>query len=97
MKPLFIPLKREYFDAFVTGRKDEEYRPYGTRWNEQTCPVGRKVVLSLGYGNKRRATGEIVGFRQSKMVPLRSEWKACYGEKNYKTAACIKIKLDLKT
>jgi len=48
MKPLFIPLKGEYFDQFQAGTKDTEYRVYGPRWNERTCAVGREVVLSRG-------------------------------------------------
>lgn len=50
-KPLFIPLKREFFQAFKAGEKVEEYRPEGPRWNARTCRVGRPVVLSLGYSD----------------------------------------------
>jgi len=44
--PLFIPLKGEYFDAFARGEKRQEFRPWGKRWNERTCRIGRRVVLS---------------------------------------------------
>ena len=30
-KPLFIPLKREFFEAFKAGQKVEEFRPEGPR------------------------------------------------------------------
>jgi hypothetical protein len=30
-KPLFIPLKAEFFEAFERGEKDTEYRVYGPR------------------------------------------------------------------
>lgn len=59
-KPLFIPLKREFFDAFERGLKVFEYREYGPRWNERTCRVGRLVTLSMGYGN-RHVTAAIIG------------------------------------
>lgn len=53
MKPLFVPLKTEYFLAFQRGEKRTEYRPYGPRYNERTCFVGRKVILSHGYSGAR--------------------------------------------
>lgn len=63
MKPLFIPLKREYFEMFARGEKTSELRLYGPRWNEKTCALGRAVVLSLGYGKQHRLTGCITGFQ----------------------------------
>lgn len=53
MKPLFIPLRSEWFFAFARGSKDTEYRAYGPRWNENTCAVGREAILSHGYSGKR--------------------------------------------
>lgn len=53
IKPLFVPLKTEYFRAFETGAKRTEFRLYGARWNERTVVVGRQVVLSHGYSGKR--------------------------------------------
>ncbi len=91
---LFIPLRREYFDAFESGEKKEEYRPYGPRWNERTCRIGRRVVISLGYGTQRRLTGTITGFRQSAEVVASYTWRACYGAAGHKLAACIEITLD---
>lgn len=93
MSPLFIPLKREYFEAFERGEKIEEFRPYGHRWNEHTCPVGRQVVLSLGYGKQRRLFGRVVGFRIDDQPHLMPAWVHCYGNK-HKAAACIKIELE---
>lgn len=66
-RPLFLPLKAEWFDAFEKGEKGEEYRAYGTRFNEVTCTVGRSVVLSYGYGKKRRLQGKISFFRTAPM------------------------------
>jgi len=64
MKPLFIPLYTKYFDRFADGSQREELRLYGARWNESTCPVGRDVVLSKGYGRHARLVGRIVGFER---------------------------------
>lgn len=92
-KPMFIPLKREYFEAFAAGTKREEFRPEGPRWNARTCPVGRPVVLSLGYGKARRMTGVIVGYRSSAEPTKTTAWKDCYGDRAG-LAACIEIELD---
>ena len=61
-KPLFIPLKTEYYEAFIAGTKNTEYRRYGRGWNEKTCEVGREVVLSKGYGKQNRRVGVIISF-----------------------------------
>ena len=61
-KPLFIPLKKEYYEAFLEGSKTDELRLYGPRWNENTCPAGRGVLLSNGYGKKNRTIGRIWKF-----------------------------------
>lgn len=61
MKPLFIPLKREWFEAFERGEKTHEYRIYGPRWNATTCAPGRAVLLSYGYSG-RRLSGVVRSF-----------------------------------
>lgn len=61
-KPLFIPLLTGWFLKFEDGSKDTEFRPYGPRWNEGTCRVGRKATLSLGYSG-RRLDRVVTGFR----------------------------------
>lgn len=53
MKPLFIPLKTEWFRAFERGTKKTEFRLYGPRWNESTVIPGRPVTLSHGYSGDR--------------------------------------------
>ncbi|WP_257306254.1 hypothetical protein [Geothrix campi] len=93
MTPLFIPLKREYFEAFKAGTKTEEFRPYGRRWNERTCPVGRAVTLSLGYGKSHRMTGVVTGFVASTTPSDTAAWVACYGP-GQRMVACIRIRLD---
>lgn len=91
-KPLFIPLKREYFESFRTGTKTEEYRPEGPRWNGRTCAVGRQVVLSLGYGKAHRLTGVITGYRTSVEPTQTPAWRDCYGDRSG-MAACISIQV----
>lgn len=66
MKPLFIPLKTKYFDAFADGSKTVEYRRYGRQWTEQHCKIGRAVVLSKGYSGPRLRS-RVVGFKTAVM------------------------------
>lgn len=87
MKPLFIPLKREYFEAFFSGEKRQEYRPWGPRWNDRTCVIGRPVVLSCGYGKGRRLCGEIVAILKHEAPEFLPGWKECYGSR--KGSACV--------
>jgi hypothetical protein len=92
-KPLFIPLRAEYFDAFARGEKDTEYRLRGPRWNADTCAIGRRVVLSRGYGTQRRLTGIIVGFHYDLLPNTLPGWLDCYGP-HAGDAACIKIQFN---
>lgn len=62
-RPLFVPLKTQYYEAFANGTKTKEYR-YDARWNERTCAIGRPAVLSKGYGRYARLTGRVVSFRR---------------------------------
>lgn len=64
MKPIFLPLKTEYYEQFASGEKREELRRYGLRWNENTCAVGREVILSKGYGKHHRMNGRIWKFKK---------------------------------
>lgn len=93
MKPLFIPLKRKFFEAFERGEKTTEYRLRGPRWNADTCPLGREVILSLGYGKQRRLRGVIVGFHYD-TLPARNipGWLECYAP-HAGDAACIQIEV----
>lgn len=63
MKPLFVPLKTEWFRAFERGEKTTEFRLYGPRWNESTCIPGRQVTLSHGYSGER-ISAEVVRLRK---------------------------------
>ena len=95
MKPLFIPLKAEFYEDFENGLKDTEFRPYGPRWNERTCFVGREVVLSYGYGKRRRMRGVIAAFELSAEPTKTGAWIKCYGDKKG-DAACIRVRLEGK-
>ena len=76
MKPLFVPLKTEYYEAFADGSKREELRRYGPRWNDKTCAVGREVVLSKGYGKQHRMAGRISKFKRQHGSAFGSTYKA---------------------
>ena len=75
MRPLFIPLKKEYFQAFKSGNKTEELRVYGPGWNEKTCLIGREVVLSKGYGKHERLKGRIWKFKKQHGSTFGSSYK----------------------
>ena len=92
-RPLFVPLKTEFFAAFLDGSKTTEFRQYGPRWNENTCRPGRRVVLSRGYGKHHRLGGVVVGFE--KKWTASAAWLNCYGAPGW--AACIEIELDSST
>ncbi len=74
-KPVFIPLKTEYYNKFLSGDKTEELRAYGPRWNEKTCAVGRAVTLSKGYGKHSRMSGVIWRFKKQHGALFGSEYK----------------------
>lgn len=96
MNPLFIPLKTEYYDAFLDGSKREELRRYGPRWNEKTCVVGRGVVLSKGYGKKHRQAGRIWRFKRQHGSLFGSTYRAAimavFGTLDIEIA-CVSIEL----
>lgn len=96
-KALFIPLKTAYFNQFEDGSKTDELRAYGKRWNEKTCAVGRRAVISKGYGKQRRLHGVVSGFevRPGTMFgePDRTAIKECFGTLLIQIAR-ITVKLD---
>lgn len=76
---LFLPLVGWAFDAFESGDKKTEFRIYGPRWNERTCPVGRLVVLSRGYGKSKRLLGKVVSFQALDAPPDPAAWARAFG------------------
>lgn len=93
MRPLFVPLKAEFYHAFVAGSKTIEYRKYGKRWNEKTCPPGRRVTISNGYGKRNRRSGVVSTFDVGDTDYLRRDWISVYGVKPFRSAR-IGITLD---
>lgn len=77
-KPLFIPLRREWFEKIEAGTKRHEYRAYGPRWNDRTCRVGRRAVISLGYGKTRRLSRVVTSFRSLAWAEAPPEAQAIY-------------------
>jgi hypothetical protein len=65
-KPLFIPLKKEYYEAFARGRKDTEYRLYSKRWSIYNCRLGSIVILSCGYSKGNRIRARICSYKMFK-------------------------------
>lgn len=74
-KPVFIPLKTEWYNAFEAGTKQHELRKYGPRWNTEACRVGREVVISCGYGKHRRMRGVINEFTRCNASELREDYR----------------------
>lgn len=88
-RPLFIPLCGKWYDAFAAGTKDTEYRAYGPRWNERTCPRGRKVTLSRGYGKAHRMVRVVALFQRLPRHLAPIEAKTIYPSARY--FAAIKL------
>ena len=72
-KPLFIPLKKEFFEAFLSGEKTVEYRVYGARWNEKVCFPGREAILSCRYGKNRRIKGIVKSLEKKPFSELQPD------------------------
>ena len=89
-KPLFIPLITKYYEAFLEGNKNTEYRQYGARWNEKTCAIGREVALSKGYCKANRISGKIESFNKIKLSDAPVNVASIYPDAN-KFIAAIKI------
>jgi ASC-1-like (ASCH) protein len=95
MKPLFIPLRSEYFDAFASGKKTCEWRIYGPRWNEKTCTPGREVTLSKGYGKHQRLRGIILSTCKHIFDDPVHVFNRVYGEKA-KGAIAFEIRVKVE-
>ena len=95
--PLLIPLKTEWYEAFASGKKVDELRRYGPRWNEKTCRVGRPVTLSKGYGRAHRMHGVVRDFQRHPARSFGEEYQAAivdtYGTLDL-DIACIGITLN---
>lgn len=88
-KPLFIPLMSKPFADFLSGDKTFELRLYGPRWNEKTCRVGRRVVLSRGYGKKARLVGKVGGFEVSTAGEIFVDWREYFPKASADTRVAV--------
>lgn len=97
-KPLFMPLKAEYFDAFADGTKTIEYRKSGGKWNAKNCTIGRSVTLSSGYGKAKRLSATISSYSEKLPNELGADYNkwavACDTSANEKVV-CIEM-IDIK-
>lgn len=93
MKPLFCPLKTQYFNQFKNGEKNTEYRAYGKRWNENTCAIGRIITLSHGYSGER-LHGKITDFQIKNISNTNEDVMSLYRNKT-ELIACITIELHI--
>jgi len=93
IRPLFIPLRRQWFDAFRDGSKRIEWRAYGPRWNRQTAFRGRHITLSLGYSGAR-LLGTILRTRRvaRALAPLAAQ--AIYPNARYLCAIHVALDSD---
>ena len=87
MTPLFIPLRRAWFEVFAAGDKRHEWRRQGARRYARTCAIGRPIVLALGY-TRARLRGVVASFA---VRPASGDAAAIYGE----GAACAVIGIAL--
>ncbi|UDQ96844.1 hypothetical protein AAEX28_07235 [Lentisphaerota bacterium WC36G] len=92
MKPLFVPLKKQFFEAFKSGEKTAEYRKISNNFNLKTCKIGRKVTLAKGY-TKERLSGIIKSVEICHKPNSLPGWVECYGE-NEPKAIIINIEVE---
>lgn len=90
--PLFIPVKTKFYEDFLDGTKDTEYRKAGPRWNKRTCWIGRPAVISKGYGKQNRLY-RTVQFYEEKMMDTPAVIE-CYGKPTL--IACIYLPAEKK-
>lgn len=88
-KPLFLPLRKVYFEAFKNGEKLIEYRKLGKRWNPTRIRPGRAVTLSCGYSGER-LEGRIRMIWMDDDPELLPGFTECYGTEKA-TAFCMRI------
>lgn len=73
MKPVYLPVKRKWFELYVKGEKTVELRRMGTWVTAQItrygleASIGREVRIRLGHRSKQEIRGII---RDVKIYPL---------------------------
>ena len=62
MNPYFLPLKNEYYEKICNLEQDCEIRPANHRgWRQKNIYPGRFILLSSGYGKKKRIIMSVFG------------------------------------
>lgn len=89
-RPLFIPLRAKWYEAFERGERYTEWRAYGPRWNAHTCRKGRLAVLSYGYGRARRMTMKVVRFERVERGKAPPEAREIYPDAQYFAAISLR-------
>jgi len=95
-RPLFMALKTEHYLPFRSGEKRYEIRPYGARWNEETCRVGRLASVSHGYQKKGRLIRVVTRFekisgsqfKEADKASVKAIWGAEALKKEYALIYC---------
>lgn len=59
---VFVPLKDEYYTAFVDGEKSWELRGISPQYNEETIQIGRTVEIRKGYSTGDSKWGVITNY-----------------------------------
>ena len=73
VKPVYLPVKRKWFELYAKGEKTVELRRMGTRITAQItrygleASIGREVRIRLGYRGREELRGII---RDVKIYPL---------------------------
>jgi len=73
MKPVYLPVKRKWFELYAKGKKTVELRRMGTWVTAQItrygleANIGREVRIRLGYRGREELRGVI---RDVKIYPL---------------------------
>lgn len=92
-RPMFLPLRTQWFAAFRDGSKRVEWRAYGPRWNRQTAFRGRAVTLSLGYSGAR-LVGTVLRTRRVRAEDAPAAARAIYPTARYLCAIHFALESD---
>ena len=88
-KPLFIPLKTQWFRQFESGYKTIEYRAYGPRWNERVCRPGREAIISHGYGKSERLRRRVTKFMKLRREDAPKSAQQIFPAAEYIAGICL--------
>jgi hypothetical protein len=93
----FRPAQDQVLRGAKRDDKHSEHRLCRPRWNEKTCPPGRPILLSKGYGKQHSLQGVITEFLKRDAKTFGSTYRdsmlRLYGKLDKPTAE-IRIKLE---